>query len=75
MIAVEDNGPGFARNGTPGGVGTRNVRERLQRLYAFRARLSMQNLEPHGARQELFIPVDDVSALLEVRAAERGTTP
>ena len=74
VIAVEDNGPGFAKNGLPGGVGTRNVRERLQRLYAFRARLSMKNLQPHGARQELFIPVDDVSALFEARAAEVGTT-
>jgi two-component system LytT family sensor kinase len=75
VIAVEDNGPGFAKNGLSGGVGTRNVRERLQRLYAFRARLSMQNLQPHGARQELFIPVDDVSALFEARAAKVGTTP
>jgi two-component system LytT family sensor kinase len=74
VIAVEDNGPGFAKNGVPGGVGTRNVRERLQRLYAFRARLSMQNLQPHGTRQELFIPVDDVGALFETRAAEFGKT-
>jgi signal transduction histidine kinase len=65
IIAVEDNGPGFTKNGAPGGVGTRNVRERLQRLYAWRARLTLKNLEPHGARQELFIPVDDVSALFE----------
>ena len=74
VIAVEDNGPGFARNGVPEGVGTSNVRERLQRLYAFRARLSMQNLQPHGARQELFIPVDDVGALFEARAVEYETT-
>lgn len=73
VIAVEDNGPGFAKNGAPGGVGTRNVRERLQRLYAFRARLTLKNLEPHGARQELFIPVDDVSALFEAsRTVEYG---
>ncbi|MBZ5627506.1 MAG: histidine kinase [Acidobacteriia bacterium] len=70
VIAVEDNGPGFAKNGAPGGVGTRNVCERLQRLYAFRARLTMKNLQPHGARQELFIPVDDVGALFEARSAE-----
>jgi hypothetical protein len=69
VIAVEDNGPGFTKNGTSG-VGTRNVRERLERLYAFRARLTMRSLQPVGARQELFIPVDDVAALFEVRTAE-----
>ncbi len=70
VIAVEDNGPGFARNATSGGVGTRNVRDRLQRLYAFRASLTIKNLQPHGARQELFIPIDDVAALFEARPVE-----
>jgi two-component system, LytTR family, sensor kinase len=70
VIAVEDNGPGFSKNGSPGGVGTRNVRERLQRLYESRASLTLKSLQPHGARQELFIPVDDVTALFEARTAE-----
>jgi two-component system, LytTR family, sensor kinase len=70
IIAVEDNGPGVTKNGAPGGVGTRNVRERLQRLYDFRAKLTLKSLQPHGMRQELFIPVDDVAALFEARPAE-----
>ncbi len=65
LLAVQDNGPGFAKNSSKGGVGTLNVRERLSSLYATRARLNLRNLEPHGACQELFIPLDDVSALFE----------
>lgn len=65
VIAVEDNGPGFAEHSMSNGLGTGNVRERLARLYNSRARLLLKNLEPHGARQELFIPIDDVSALFE----------
>jgi two-component system, LytTR family, sensor kinase len=75
VLAVEDNGPGFAKNGDSAGLGTRNVRERLARLYTHRARLSMRNLQPHGARQELFIPIDDVSALFEVPSMEIGSAP
>jgi len=70
IIAVEDNGPGLIKNSAPGGVGTRNVRERLQRLYASRAGLTLKTLQPQGVRQELFIPVDDVTALFETRPAE-----
>jgi two-component system LytT family sensor kinase len=70
IIAVEDNGPGLVKNGGGAGVGTRNVRERLQRLYASRAGLTLKNLQPQGVRQELFIPVDDVTALFETRPAE-----
>lgn len=70
VLAVEDNGPGFRKNGDSAGVGTRNVRERLVRLYTHRARLTMKNLHPQGARQELFIPIDDVSALFESPSVE-----
>jgi two-component system, LytTR family, sensor kinase len=70
IIAVEDNGPGLVKNGGVGGVGTRNVRERLQRLYASRAGLTLKSLQPQGVRQELFIPVDDVTALFETRPVE-----
>jgi signal transduction histidine kinase len=65
VLAVEDNGPGFIRPDASG-IGTRNVRERLAGLYTQCARLSLSNLKPHGARQELFIPIDDISALFEV---------
>jgi hypothetical protein len=47
------------------------VRERLAGLYTQRARLSLSNLKPHGARQELFIPIDDISALFEVPASSQ----
>ncbi len=69
LLAVEDNGPGFARNSSKGGLGTLNVSERLRSLYDSRARLNLRNLEPHGARQELFIPLDDVTALFEAPRA------
>ncbi len=70
VLAVEDNGPGFPA-GEATGIGTRNVRERLAGLYSHRARLTYRNLKPCGARQELFIPIDDISALFE--APELGT--
>lgn len=72
VLAVEDNGPGFPP-GEANGIGTRNVRERLTGLYTHRARLTYRNLKPRGARQELFIPIDDISALFEVAAPELGT--
>lgn len=71
ILAVEDNGPGFAKQKTEG-IGTRNVSERLRRLYMHRARLTLTGVRPRGARQELFVPVDDINALFEVPAAELG---
>ena len=71
VLAVEDNGPGFG-SGEANGIGTRNVRERLAGLYTHRARLSYRNLKPAGARQELFIPIDDINALFEMTAPELG---
>ncbi len=74
LIAVEDNGPGIGKTAREG-VGTRNVRERLQRLYLHRGRLTLAHLKPQGTRQELFIPVDDVEALFEARSLEYGSAP
>lgn len=72
VLAVEDNGPGFPA-GEVSGIGTRNVRERLAGLYTHRAHLSYRNIKPQGARQELFVPIDDISALFEVPAPELGS--
>jgi LytS/YehU family sensor histidine kinase len=66
-LAVEDNGPGFTRKDASG-IGTRNVQQRLAGMYRHRARLSLANIKPHGARQELFIPIDDISAFFEAPA-------
>lgn len=71
VLAVEDNGPGFPSSNSVG-VGTRNVRERLASLYKHRARLTYRNVEPCGARQELFIPIDDITALFEHTAPNLG---
>jgi hypothetical protein len=38
-----------------------------------RARISLDNLRPQGARQELFIPIDDINALFEMPVTELGT--
>jgi len=72
VLAVEDNGPGFPPEEV-NGIGTRNIRERLASLYTYRARLTYRNLKPGGARQELFIPIDDINALFEVTSPELGT--
>ena len=71
ILAVEDNGPGFAKNKTDG-IGIRNVSERLRKLYMHRARLTLTGVRPHGARQELFLPVDDINAFFEVPVTELG---
>ena len=71
VLAVEDNGPGFPA-GNAVGIGTRNVRERLASLYTHRARLTYRNIGPRGARQELFIPIDDITALFEQAAPDLG---
>lgn len=68
VLAVEDDGPGIPGSETCG-IGMRNVRERLGRLYSHRARLSIVNCIGRGARQELFIPIDDINALFEIPAA------
>jgi LytS/YehU family sensor histidine kinase len=71
ILAVEDNGPGFAKN-KGDGVGTRNVSERLRRMYMHRARLTLSGVRPQGARQELFVPIDDINALFEIPVTELG---
>ncbi len=54
-IAVIDTGLGF-RNSASGGVGLKNVRERLEKLYDGRASLSIEDNLPAGTKITVSIP-------------------
>ncbi len=56
-VAVVDDGRGL-RDQIGNGVGLTNLRERLQALYAARARFTLQEVAPHGARATIEIPLD-----------------
>jgi signal transduction histidine kinase len=59
-IRVEDDGPGLQGDGAPNGitegVGLRNVRERLQRIYGDAHRMTLSPAEGGGLRVELRFP-------------------
>jgi hypothetical protein len=57
-VAVVDDGCGL-RDKLGNGVGLTNLRERLQALYAARARFTLEEVAPHGARATIEIPLDD----------------
>jgi len=57
MLAVEDNGPGAALDGTlPKGVGLRNVRSRLEQMYGDNATLELTTGREGGVRATLTVP-------------------
>lgn len=55
VIAVSDNGRGLADK-LGNGVGLTNLRERLKVLYGERARFTLEEIAPHGARATIEIP-------------------
>jgi signal transduction histidine kinase len=57
VIAVTDTGRGLA-GALGNGVGLANLRERLQALYADRARFTLEEAAPHGACATLAIPYE-----------------
>lgn len=59
ILAVLDSGPGLPeKDGSmTEGIGIRNVRERLARLYGDAAALSLQDREQGGARAEIRMPL------------------
>jgi sensor histidine kinase YesM len=66
-LLVEDNGVGIsdAINATrpegAGGVGLRNIRERLRTIYGHRASLVLENTAQGGSRALVIIPVADTT--------------
>jgi two-component system, LytTR family, sensor kinase len=59
-LEVADNGPGLntAKNGSgAGGVGLRNTRSRLERLYGHRHRFSIESMSGGGTRVRIGIPI------------------
>jgi hypothetical protein len=56
-MAVVDNGRGL-RDKAGNGVGLTNLRERLQALYGTKARFTLEEVSPHGARATIEIPFD-----------------
>ncbi len=56
-VAVVDDGRGL-RDKAGNGVGLTNLRERLQALYGAKARFSLEEVSPHGARATIEIPFD-----------------
>lgn len=69
MIEVEDDGVGIPGPRLPsaplGGIGLRNVHERLRVLYGAAARLELTGAPGRGVRAHLEIPLD--------LAGEKGT--
>ena len=57
VLSVEDNGPGFAAQPSPNGLGLRLVTERLEAHFENEARLRHQNLDAGGSRVWLEMPL------------------
>jgi LytS/YehU family sensor histidine kinase len=59
VIAVMDRGPGWPTpqpGGEKGGIGLRNVHDRLQRKYGSGFGLELEENQPHGAKVTITIP-------------------
>jgi LytS/YehU family sensor histidine kinase len=57
MLTVTDDGPGSPSGGFEGnGIGLRNTRDRLQRLYGVAAALIAEDRSPHGVRVTITLP-------------------
>jgi sensor histidine kinase YesM len=59
VIAIMDRGPGWPTSelgGGKGGIGLRNVRERLEKKYGIGFGLELEENQPHGAKVTMTIP-------------------
>ena len=91
LLCVRDDGVGLGRNGSStngGGIGLRNVRERLRHLYGDDQCLTLTAAQGGGTAAELRIPfrpaatttarhatTSDLAPTLSPDALERGTLP
>jgi sensor histidine kinase YesM len=60
VVTVTDTGRGLAAGGTAAGhgVGVTNLRDRLAALYGDRARFTLEDVAPHGARATIEVPFE-----------------
>jgi len=74
LIAISDNGPGFAVDQRREGIGLANTRARLLELYGSRCRFEYGNLTTGGASVRIGIPFHAAQAVSDgsVANAERG---
>jgi two-component system, LytTR family, sensor kinase len=67
QLVVEDDGVGAlsdeAAGARQGGIGLRNVRERLATVYGARARLSFESRPRRGTRAAVYLPLSGVPAV------------
>ncbi len=69
LVTVTDNGSGLSgSNSQPGqGVGLANLRDRLAALFGARARFSLEEVAPHGAKATIEVPYEPASSLTASR--------
>lgn len=63
-ISVRDHGPGLAEMPEKTGIGLRNTRERLERLYGSSQSLSVRTASDGGAEVEVMLPFHTVGAVV-----------
>jgi len=73
VVTVTDNGCGLAGKTSQAGrgVGLANLRERLAALFGSRARFTLEEAPPHGAKATIDVPFERASSLA---AAQAGAT-
>jgi two-component system, LytTR family, sensor kinase len=60
VLTVTDNGPGFPADFNPdttAGIGLKNTRDRLARLYGSEHTLEFRSASPHGAKVRVTVPL------------------
>jgi two-component system, LytTR family, sensor kinase len=70
-VTVRDNGPGLgpqASNGSVGGVGLRNTRERLEKLFPERHLFTVLDHPEGGVEVRITIPLEEVPAVVAANA-------
>jgi LytS/YehU family sensor histidine kinase len=66
VVTVTDTGCGLSGNNSrPGrGVGLANLRDRLTALFGSRARFSLEDAEPRGAKATIEVPFEPVTPVV-----------
>ena len=69
VVTVTDDGCGLSGNNSqPGqGVGLANLRDRLAALFGTRARFSLEDVAPHGAKATIEVPYEPATPIIASR--------